>query len=413
MQVVKVYWLPAFFIIFWWALALKNSSQAQFTDREQIARQIEANKAQYNISSISFIKRDQLQAALSGDVDTMLSLILNWDIEAQMMSQISHGKFQRISPEGFLRSQVLGRHMKMKHNLNTSSTSETLPFESYLYKTCCEKQNKRFLPQTYAAASLLLAIAEPDSIVALPGNMRSETQLYPLSLTQKIPLDIDRYNSEKLHLMAPSIAFVASYSQPTTVQALKDQGIVLHTMGNLNSILEISQEILAMGAIVEQPQKAELLTLFIEAAMCAIDNQLSLLTERLIAKWGGVPKVLFLNHFQQYSVPSPSSLTGQLLEKIALFDITLQYATATAPGDNWVVPIGKEQIVNLNPDCILIVTENKRALQHEILADKSLCEVVAVKNDRIFFLDEATQHSPSQYTVLAYHDLIEALTQLL
>ncbi len=184
-------------------------------------------------------------------------------------------------------------------------------------------------------------------------------------------------------------------------------------MGNLNSIGEISRELLTLGAIVEQPQKAELLTLFIEAAMYAIDNQLSLLSERLIAKWGGAPKVLFLNHFQNYSVPSPTSLTGQLLEKIARFDITLQYAAATAPGANWVVPIAKEQILHLNPDCIIIVTENKKALQHEIQTDKSLCDVVAVKNDHIIFLDEATQHSPSQYSVLAYHDLIEALARLL
>ncbi len=413
MQAVKVYGLPALFILCWWAFALHQSSQAHYTDREQLARQIEESKARHNVSEIAFIKREQLHAALSGDVDTMLSLIADWDIEAQMMSQVSPAKFQRISPENYLRSQILGRHMKMKRSFGQASPSKLLPFENYLYQTCFEQHNHRFLPQTYAAASLLLALTDPKEIVALPGQMRKETQLYPLSLTQQIPLDIDRYNSEKLHLLNPTIAFVANYSQPSTIQALKDQGVLLHPMGNLNSIGEISRELLTLGAIVEQPQKAELLTLFIEAAMYAIDNQLSLLSERLIAKWGGAPKVLFLNHFQNYSVPSPTSLTGQLLEKIARFDITLQYAAATAPGANWVVPIAKEQILHLNPDCIIIVTENKKALQHEIQTDKSLCDVVAVKNDHIIFLDEATQHSPSQYSVLAYHDLIEALARLL
>jgi iron complex transport system substrate-binding protein len=184
-------------------------------------------------------------------------------------------------------------------------------------------------------------------------------------------------------------------------------------MGDLTSVVAISKEIVKIGAIINRPQKAELLTIFIEAAMCAIDNQVRLLTQRLEESHQEIPRVLCLNHYQNFSVPSPSSLTGQLLERIALFDITLPYASQKAPGGNWVVPIGQEQIVNLNPDCILIITENKQAIEEEIFTESSLKDVVAVKNKKIFFLDDAIQMSPSQYVVLAYQDLVEALARLL
>lgn len=403
MKAAKTYWLPILLITCWWSLAFRHNAKSDGS----VAQQNDASR--YSISSITLIKRDQLKTALAGDVEMMTTLIADWDIEAQLLQQMKSDTYARISSENFLRSQIIGRHLRLAKE--THKGREPTQMESYLIHTAAEK--KRYLPQTYAAASLLLALTDPEEIVALPEMMRSQTQLFPKELTAQIPLDVNRYNSEKLFLMAPTIAFVANYSQPTTIQAFKDQGIVLYTLGNLNTIMEVSKEIRKIGNIIERPQKAELLTIFIEAAMCAIDNQLKVLTEKIMEKQNEIPRVLFLNHFQHFSVPSPTSLTGQLLERIALFDITLEYAAKSAPADKWVVPIGKEQIVNLNPDCIIIVTEERQAIEEEIRKEATLKDVVAVKNNKIFFLDDAIQLSPTQYTVLAYQDLIEALARLL
>ncbi len=40
-------------------------------------------------------------------------------------------------------------------------------------------------------------------------------------LTNRIPLNIDRYNSEKLYMANPQVAFVAHYSHPSVLQALR------------------------------------------------------------------------------------------------------------------------------------------------------------------------------------------------
>lgn len=408
MKAIKTYWLPVLLIICWWCAAFHHATK-------ESAPSIATTPppSHLNVSEVSLIKREHLKEALAGDSDLMMTLIADWDIEAQMLQKLGTGNYARLSAEDFLRSQILGRHLRLTKNLSSGSLHEPSDLDRYLRSTESHATDRKFLPQTVASASLLLALAETREIIALPEVLRNQSELFPPSITNQIPLSIDRHNSEKLFLLSPTVAFVANYSQPTTIQALKNQGVILHTMGDLCSIVAISKEIVKIGAIINRPQKAELLTLFIEAAMCAIDNQVRLLTQRLEESHQEIPRVLCLNHYQNFSVPSPSSLTGQLLERIALFDITLPYASQKAPGDNWVVPIGQEQIVNLNPDCILIITENKQAIEEEIFTESSLKDVMAVKNKKIFFLDDAIQMSPSQYVVLAYQDLVEALARLL
>ena len=55
-----------------------------------------------------------------------------------------------------------------------------------------EDAYSRFLPQTYAAASFLLAIAQPHEIIALPKGMRHLSQIYQPEKLALIPENIDR-----------------------------------------------------------------------------------------------------------------------------------------------------------------------------------------------------------------------------
>src|SRR5690606_7206820 len=64
-----------------------------------------------------------------------------------------------------------------------------------------------FLPQTFVSASFLLALASPQEIAALPKGMRAQTHLYPKVLTDQIPLDTGRTNSEQLYRLHPGTAF--------------------------------------------------------------------------------------------------------------------------------------------------------------------------------------------------------------
>ena len=269
------------------------------------------------------------------------------------------------------------------------------------------------MPQTYAAASFLLALAPANEIVALPGRLRGQEHLYPRALTDQIPLDIERYNAEKLFRAHPEIAFVAHFSHPATIETLANQGVILYTMKNPASLQDISHELMHIGNIISRPLEAELLSLFIDAAMLALDNRLQILTKEFDAADIKPPRLLFLNYHQNFSIPTKKTLTGQLLKRIGAWDISLPYSEANEQSHEWMMmPIDKERLINLDPECLVIAAENPQAVEREIRQDIALKQLSAVRNNRLYFVDESIHHSPSQYIVLAYYDIIQALKQL-
>ena len=164
-----------------------------------------------------------------------------------------------------------------------------------------------------------------------------------------------------------------------------------------------------MGNITNKPLQAELLKIFIDAAICAIDNQQTMLIKHFEQNNTQLPRVLVVNHHQAFSVPTKRTLTGQILSRMQALDISLKYALESKHTDEWMAPIDKECLLNLNPDFLIITTESEESSRNQIQSDKALQTLSAVRHDHLFFVDESIQHSPSQYVVLAYHDLIQVL----
>lgn len=390
-SIAKVYGIVIVLIGTWWTLAFKPKPSR--INSGDFFRDIkEVNEKTLPISNLTLVQRVELKRALAGDYSLMAQLIADWDIDARLMQ--SHGvlSVRRLSNDDFLRSQKLGRMLKNE--------------------TFLEKPAHRFLPQTYAAASFLLALA-PAEIVALPRRLREQTQLYPKEITDRIPLDIDRYNAEKLFLANPEVAFIAPYSHPATIQALSNQGIELYMMKNLNTLSDVTDELLVIGNIINRPHQAELLKIFMDAAIIATDNKLSLLAKHFTSLNMKLPRVLFLTCHKTFSIPTLKTLTGRLLEKMSDWDISLKYVSDSNQGDMWTMPIEKENILKLDPDCLILASENENALSNEILNDHALSQLSAVRNHNVYFVDDVIQQSPTQYIVLAYHDLIQVLADLL
>jgi iron complex transport system substrate-binding protein len=404
---VKVYALVILFVIAWWAFA--------FNEKPSIGK-LEVSSPSSDqmpqLSSIpeklSYVSRERLQQALAGDTALMSQLIIEWDIDAQLMQAAGYNA-QRIPQDDFLQSQRIARAVSQGSHQEQQGIIEVY-HPKYIIddagtRICLERPFQRFLPQTFAAASILLALIQPEEIVALPRRLREQEQLYPKSLTDRISLDIDRYNSEKLFLKHPEIAFIAHYSHPSTIQALANQGVVLYTMKNLLNLSDIIQEIGCMGYIVNRPLEANLLKLFIKAAIIAIDNHLLSITTNL----SQAPRILFLNYHQNFMIPTAKTLSGQLLNRLGDLDLSLKYAMDSEKVENWAIPIDKEHLLNLDPDCLIITAQNPPVLEKELCTDSAFQQLSAVRRKRISFIDEAIQSSPSQYIVLAYFDIIQAL----
>lgn len=315
-------------------------------------------------SSLSPLNREQLKQALAGDFTLMGQLIAEWDIDAQLIQA------KRLPSEQFLRSQALSRDLKGR------------------------KQKKlKFLPQSYAAASILLAIAAPEQLVALPKGFRRQSQLFPKIVTDRIPEDVDRFTSEKLFLNRPDIAFVSSYyTHPAAIEALSNQGIAIARIHSLDSMKAIQDAITLIGHHAQQNKEAELLNLFIKASLISIDNRAQ--------KQG---QVLYLSYYTQLTTPSKNTFTYEQLQK-------LQSEPESFEGLKDSMPVDQERLLALNPECLIIASLDPAAMKAKIEREPALQGLRAVQEKRIYFLDDEVQQAASQYAVLAYFDLVQAIS---
>lgn len=320
------------FILGWWLLAFSARQEVQFPTLTP--------KEVFISPQLSPLNREQLRQALSGDFNLMTSLMTEWETDAKILNAPGHPQF--------LRGQLLGRQLKQKHS------------------------DKKFLPQTFVSASFLLALASPNEIAALPKAMREQKHIY--SNTDQVPLNIDRYNHERIYQIQPDAAFVAHYSHPATLGALRRQRMPLYFFNALHSIQDLTLSLTQLGAVVDRSEEAELLKIFIESALLAIDNRYS----------KSNAKILYLTHRSHYSSPT-SPLTQELLKRLNIEYLNLPF-------------LDREQISHLKPDALIVSSE------FPLSRTPFECPVYCV--------DDAVQQSANQYIVLAYYDLYVTASQL-
>ncbi|WP_232044431.1 ABC transporter substrate-binding protein [Neochlamydia sp. S13] len=397
-------------MLIWWSLAFKQPSD-QASDPCPLCPSSKPLPSIFKY--LSTLQRETLHQALNGDYSMMSKLITDWDHDAQIMEQYGYRTVKRLLRDDFLRCQLLARQ------INNSSKEELDLLHDYYRLSSIQDDNgnifdlstsyKRFLPQTFVAASFLLALSEPELIVALPTGMRKQTSIYPVQATHLIALDADRYNTEKLYNARPDIAFVADYSNPSTLEALNKQGIPLFTLKHVNSPEEVQNALLRIGHIINRPIEAELLNYFVEAAMLAIDNRFNMISSTFPSTQQP-PKVLFLKHHLTFSTPSSHTLTGKLLNRMGVKQLL---GSAGNPSKHaWTLPIHHEHIRQMDPDYIIIATSDKDDNKRRFLK-KQIFQLLKEKpNKPIAFVNEALQENPSQYMVLAYYDLYTALTRV-
>ena len=348
-KTVSLYFFCTLFIAVWWGLSFTDAPKPFLPVPPQ------KEKPKFNLS----FSREELLQALQGDFALMGRLILRWDVEAQN--------------DGFVR---LASHKVLRAHYLAETIPLSPPVESF-----------KVLPQTYVAAGILLAIAPPSTIVALPRGLRDQKGFYPPSLTQQIPLDIDQYTVEKLFLTHPDLAIVSlDYSHPSTLQALSNQGIPFHATSQCETYEDILGEIQTIGQLTGLTAEAELLQLFMEAAFLKLDQTPTTLS-----------KTLFLSFYDHFYLPRASNITGALilraglpLPKVNSFEL-------------------KEYLLNTDPETLIIAVPPAINLLPILQKDPAYSQLRAVRQGRVHIVNDDLFQTPTHFSALAYYDLIEAL----
>lgn len=401
MKSSRLYIFATAFVIGWWVLAFAPSSNTYtLVTAEHKSSLLETSSSSPYLYPIS---RQKLHQALLGNAEIMVSLMAEWDTEARLLAACEANNAQRLPGNKYLKAQLLGRRIQAREQ-----GIDTTEYPPRFYETEDDagalhesRRRERFLPQTYVAASFLLALTEPEQIIALPKGLRDLHSLYPSELLERIPLDCGPYQTESLVKLRPDIAFVAPYSMPTTRQALASQGIELFTISNINTLEEIQDALLKVGDVSGRPEEAELLALFMEAAICALDN-------RLLYAQKERRDVLYLNYFSKFSAPTQHTLTGSLLHRLNIN----QFAHLKASSNHWQIPLENEKIARLQPQAIILSAGNGNELKSLLLNHPAFRDVPAIKTGQIFAVEATVQDSSSQFAVLAYYDLVNALLEV-
>lgn len=409
---LALYSIAATVILGWWVAAFLPASNA--TPVTPSAATEQDNRQKHTPSHLLFNSpnsRQSIQKALAGDFALMARFIAEWDLDAQILKRRGIPGIARLPLKCRDKARTLARVI-----LTGTQAERDELIRGCFPSTVTDDDGHTFmrdaapgksLPQTYAAASILLALAPPETLSAIPEGIRKQTALYPRSLTDQVPLNSDRYNGEEISLSHPSVAFVADYSHPATLQALQKQGIPLFMIKNVDTLSGIVDAISRIGRAAQRPLEAELLALFMDSTLLAIDNALAAAASEYQGRAAAVPAVLFASYYAQFSVPGEKHLAGKLIQRLAKERCRLFVPDGDRYRD-WSIPIMQEEIAAFNPDCLIVAAEHGEALLAQISSYPTLAALPAARNGHLYAVDAELQ-APSQYIILAYYDLAKAL----
>lgn len=392
----------------WWWLADVWKRPSRPLSAGEVAVEAAA-AARHTDVAVALPERDELVAALSGNWATALKLLAVWDRAAVELEGTGIAGVRRLPRPRLL--DVYGTGYLLLHGSEeerrrfcASSAAVTVTDDRGV-QLHLHQSPHRALPQTYAAAAVLLALAGTQGIVALPRGLRDQQRLFPEVDMEAVTCDSDRYHAELLQKDPPDVAIVnAEYSNPAFLGALADQGIPLFTLKVPDNLTSICGQFRRLGQVVDRQPEAEILATFFEGAFIALDNLL--LANRDNVALIERPLLLFCYQRQWY-LPGGRNLTAQLTKRLGLSPVVNAFS---GHDDTWLTPLSLEELVNYNPDHLIIATDlNVTESVREQLSHPPLDALAACRSGRVYTVDIDVQESLVQQLALAYYDLCRTL----
>lgn len=384
-------------ISLWWLLAFQNPIA-----NENSFSSIPKKEKTFNFSELDFLRlnRHEIKEALEGNWELMSDLISQWEVASEYLEQKGISYLKRLNREDFVFSQLINRRLKKG---DIPQERQSILIDKVGQPIDLTSSFKRIYPQTYHSAEILLALSDINKIVALSEGFKKQGFIQSNEKTKLVPFDLSFWNIDKIYEAHPEIAIVAEYSHPSLLQILKKQGVQLYFQKPIEKLTDLENSIIDMGLLCEEPLKAHLLNIFIKAVLNAIDNK-----REIYLKDFDYDKVLILQYYSKHSLPLEHSLMNDFIKRIGFHKTISQEKRS----DNTKTPFSEEEIINFNPQYLLIVTEKNEGKLNYFYRKKYASHIDAAMNRKIFLLDEEVQQTSSQFAVLAYYDLNQCLVNL-
>lgn len=256
-------------------------------------------------------------------------------------------------------------------------------------KLIIKENPRRIVSQTLATDEILLAICDPQRIVAL--SKEADNPQYSNVLEEAKQVKGRVVGAEQILQTKPDLIFVASFSKAEFYELLKAANAPFFKFSNFNTVDEIKANIRIVGYAIGEDQKAEELVVKMESELEKIKSR--------------IPKNEKPIRTMSYSLSGytagANTLFDDILKTIGVVNVSTENQITSF------TKISSEQLTKWNPDVIIASADRNEIeqLRQSLLNDNAVKVTNAGKNKRVIVLPNDTFLSVS-------HHLTKAIDQL-
>ena len=259
------------------------------------------------------------------------------------------------------------------------------------------RKPERIVSLTLSSDEILCGLVEEKRIAGLSKYSREEATSNVAAIAQRINVFVDR-NAEQVVALQPDLLVGARYAKIDLKALLSQTPIPILVTTEFRNFDQIESNIRLIGqAVGEEAKAAEIVT--------GMKQKIAGAQARLQTGKKGL-RVLYL---------APGNFTAGTNTSIhELLSVAGLRNAAAESGVNGNVKIAGEQIMQINPDVILIATgyERDRGFRQRLESDQQLSSLGAIKERRVVELPARSVLTVSQYAGDAVLALVTTINQL-
>jgi len=251
---------------------------------------------------------------------------------------------------------------------------------------------QRIVSMTLASDEILLDLVGPERLIAVTylaadattSNIAERPELAQIpNVIQPNP------SPEQIIALEPDLVFVATFTDATVIQQLRDAGLSVFAVGFFTSIDAMQQNILTIGELVGEPQKAA-------AMVDEMNARLQAVAEAIAGAAEEKPSVLYL--------ASDGWVAGS---GTTVDDIITHAGGVNAAADlvDW-NQVSEEAIIQMDPDYVIL---SSYVTDEEFASNPVFANLKAVRQGHVMAISDAYMSAASQYIVRGVEEVARFL----